>query len=308
MISANKIASEHLKLHIQPNHDYLFIQFCSYSNWLNFVLIAPMSIFKFQLPSKLLSIARLSTTIYIGTSASEVYKLEPPYLGPSLFLTLPDPVSSIEPLNSSTLIIGTWSGSIFQNGCHAKKVGRQIVKSIKVFAGHILVSEDVFVHILTLDFVCLRKIDLQCKILCFCIFKGELYSGTNKPLLVKFSENKITEPIFIESEHQTSILDICVNSGLLTCSADKTIRRNGRVIYQGNSWIYSVTPNAYGDGSSLYVDNIKVFEHKDLISRIIEFDGKIVSIGLDGQIVIVGENLGCTDEEEEEFRKMLENN
>lgn len=267
-----------------------------------------MSIFKFQLPSKLLSIARLSTTIYIGTSASEVYKLEPPYLGPSLFLTLPDPVSSIEPLNSSTLIIGTWSGSIFQNGCHAKKVGRQIVKSIKVFAGHILVSEDVFVHILTLDFVCLRKIDLQCKILCFCIFKGELYSGTNKPLLVKFSENKITEPIFIESEHQTSILDICVNSGLLTCSADKTIRRNGRVIYQGNSWIYSVTPNAYGDGSSLYVDNIKVFEHKDLISRIIEFDGKIVSIGLDGQIVIVGENLGCTDEEEEEFRKMLENN
>lgn len=267
-----------------------------------------MVVAKYKLPSKLLTIICNNHTIYIGSFTGQIYIQNSPSYTPKEFIKLNEPVSSLD-IFMDSLVIGTWSGNLYQNKNLKLNLGRYIIKAIKSFEDKLFVSHDSFVFILNNNFEIQKKIDLKCKILCFYIFQNNLLCGTNNNQLIKFERENALSPLTIETKHLTSILDIDSDGDqLITCSADKTIRKNDICVYEGNNWIYSVTKNAFGDGKNLFINNKLVFKHSDMISGIVETENKIISIGLDGVVAIYSENMECTAEEEEEIRNLLNDN
>lgn len=243
--------------------------------------------YKYRLNSKLLSITTTDQVVYIGTFMGDIYKFETFDHAPTLHLSLQQPISAIYPYNN-TLIIGTWSGSIYENNIKMLTFGRNIIKALIVFNKNIIVSESNFIHILDLNYNCVSKVDLKCKVLCFDIHKNLLVCGTNRSHFVVFDEDLRKSPSVVESKHHTSILGVVhVGDKRFSCSADKTIICDGEIMYYGENWVHAITENAFGDGKNLYVNKKKVFGHNDNISGIVEVNDYVISIGLDGQIIFI---------------------
>ena len=93
---------------------------------------------------------------------------------------------------------------------------------------------------------------------------------------------------------------------MYTSSYDKTIICEDKIIYSSKEWIRCMNENLYGVGKQIIYNGKKIYEHSDWISGVLKINKILLSIGLDGTIMIYNEN-NTSDIDDEELEKFMNN-
>lgn len=289
----------------------------------------------------------------------------------NIFINNPHDCSPIGAMDSygSWLFFGDWNGTVYRinyseelkkknldskshtNNILKLNLGNLIIKCLAHHNNNIYISMEQKLIILSLKLEVVRSVNFNNKVLCLWSTEESLFMGMSVPAIFTISEdagkNKNMTPISenipntvsnkqtiapLITTHQSSILGIYHNAqGLWTASADKTLRLNDKVLYQGSEWIRIIRGKYFCDGRDVKEikernnfrtncnnlnsnDNESNFEfsvvlrHNDYVVGIEQVDNFVFSIGLDRCMTVVDleGNVETTLDEEDEIRRLNE--
>lgn len=250
------------------------------------------------LSNKPLFLTQYNEEIFIGDARGRVLRLSRPFFNPECLAVVPGPVSTIFFANGN-LIYGTWDGILYSKDKEVK-LGEKPIKCGCFFNEKIYVSIGTRLIVLDTALRILEQMELKAKVFCMNIFSGKLYLGMSDGSVCTLCDSFSQEQ---HSDHSMSVL--CIKDEL-TGSTDCTIRKNGKITFEGNGWIRNIlSEESFSCGNTVFIDSKAAYSHEDEVTGMTKVGNTIISIGLDYCYKIFEKEIALTLEEEEELLKML---
>lgn len=264
--------------------------------------------------NKLLSIDYNDEYFVIGDNKGFIYK----YMNDTVskIFYCDSPVSDIKNCQND-IFYTTWDGDLFKND-KSVHLCPGITKSMLIYNNLIYISIDLQIFVVSLELVILKTIDVPHKILCFGIADGKVFCGMNLPFLGWLDD---AHNLFIKNiSHETAILSIYFNKdSIYTGSVDGTVQEYDiykiinesdeiivpeKKLFENDKWIRSIYSKfIFSAGGVVFCYNDgtykELYSHEDDVMKVIKFEDKIVSIGLDCVMKIFTEEKVFADELEE---------
>ncbi|EPR78911.1 hypothetical protein SLOPH_1865 [Spraguea lophii 42_110] len=237
-------------------------------------------VFEIKLKNKPLSIYSSGEDVYIGDFMGNLYLLKN---GLKIIYVIDQPISSIV-VDNGDIYYSTWKGEIYKNN-EKIKIGDDIIKNINFYKNELYAFIGDYMIILE-NMKIKKKINLDSKVLCSMVNNDILYLGFSIPKICSYNNFEITD---IETFHEAGILHLNYNDGLITSSADKSIRKNNNIIYKSDVWCRGTLNNLIWEDKRILKEGEVIIEHSDIIQGVVKVKDRIISIGLDCMIKIYKE-------------------